>query len=196
MREDSKLKNSAVFGVSVVVAIILLASLSVLTYQKSEFETMAFKEGDYLEYDHYEDYGQTNRHLDYSRYTVTGIQGTEISWNVTGLHGPNHIPEIWYYNITTLKTNITPDNFNVAHPNPWQEVRYLGNETVQTKWGEIDCAKYHMKIEGYPTWYMDFWVFEGVEVKKSGLLWENPWPGAPLLTWMLIDTNIQEIIDH
>jgi len=183
------MKNSIVSGVSIIVAILVITSLCYLTYQRSEFKTMDFEVGDYLAYySYYGEINQTVEHQENQRYTVLAIQDRNITWKVT--------EGSWSYEITTLNTNITPDNFNVANPHPWLKIRYLGNETIQTKWGNISCAKYHLKMDGLPDWFFDYWIYNGVVLKNSGLGWVNPWPGAPLLTTVLIDTNIQEIIDH
>ena len=73
------------------------------------------------------------------------------------------------------------------------EMRFLGNQTIVTQWGELDCA--HFK--GVTVYYLDLqrdslevWIYQGMLIKSIRL---DPKDSLVYSSWELTATNLEVI---
>jgi hypothetical protein len=103
------------------------------------------------------------------RWTVEDVNETRVLINVTTLmawaFGPGDEPVYDYTHAVLVKNLSTMLTFDPEHLNSWQTPVLVGNESISTKWGSIECQHYNVTDDlTYDVWEQ-YYVWHGVVFK-------------------------------
>jgi len=118
------------------------------------------------------------------RWTVEDVNETRVLINVTTLEawafGPGDEPVYAYTHAVLVKNLSTMLTFDPEHLYSWQTPVLVGNESISTKWGSIECQHYNVTDDlTYDVWE-HYYVWNGVVFK-----WTD---GSRVI--LLIDANV------
>jgi len=100
------------------------------------------------------------------RWTVEDVNSTRVTINVTTLQawafGPGD-PPVYDYNHAILVKNLsTMLTFDPDHLNTWQTAVLVGNESVSTKWGPVECQHWNVTDDLLYVVWEQYYVWHGV----------------------------------
>ncbi len=165
----------------VIIAIVVIAGAGVILYGKDD--RISLQAGYFLKYQIWNS-GIGNYTI---TYDILDVNSSNISYEVTydyyewqqSDYSPNSTS---YYNISN-EVSIFPWD-----PHDSTNWKYLGKESIDTKWGELSTDHYS---DSNGIYLSNDWIYHGISMKIEGIEDSRSHPG----NWkiVLVDTNIPQL---
>jgi hypothetical protein len=190
-----KMKKNLTVGLLAVIVVIIVVAAGFYAFnngndeqKNSDISQVTLWNGSYHIGDYMEDYYNDSNGHGIGNATITAVSSDMITVHYILDYtesGPNQ-HQSYDYNFPTNASFAFNQGPNWSHdPSDMDNYEFVASESIQTKWGALDCQ--HFKISD-PSQDYSYWTFNGVVIKYLSSTIQTD--------FALNNSNLAEIINH